>query len=595
MTPQPPDRRRAVAPQPHPGYIPPAPRIRRDDELRQQLWRMDKAPFPAYRDIVGGYSVAGLRLTIDHVQPDPYAGPSDVRLHLPPAATALPAEVCNTPLRRVALADFLLREFAHQIELWRGKRAGHTGDIICDVPGQEILERSSIQVTEDGAVDVRFWIDLPARNRAIRARDAQEILLDDLPRLADRALTYPKLERATLMRHQRTAENAESVRRQLRERGLVAFIANGAVLPRRSGIDPRPYRGAGLVPFIAPETQRVSMQLADGSDVQGLGIPRGVTLIVGGGYHGKSTLLSALELGVYNHLATDGRDLVVTDGDAVAVRAEDGRAVAGVDISAFIGTLPGGGDTSRFSTPLASGSTSQAAAIAEALESGASALLLDEDTCATNFMIRDRRMQELVPKEHEPITPFLDRVRQLYRETGVSSVIVMGGSGDYLDAADTVLMMQDYVAHDVTTRALEVAAAFPTGRLVEHPGPWPTAAPRVIAPESVDPRRGKSATARVAVRGVRSIAFGDQEIDVSALAQIVAPEQLRALGRALAWARENVLDGTRTVPEVLDAVMAAIDKGGLDAIAPFPAGGYAEFRRHELAAALNRLRTVKTR
>ncbi len=592
MTPSPSDPPR---PAPHAGYVPPAPRIRRDEELRQQLWRLDKAPYPAYRDIAGRYTVAGMTLSIDHISPDPFAGPSEVRMFLPPAVAAFPADTYGTALRRVSLGDFLLRAFAHQIDLWRGKRgSGHTGDIVCDVPGQEVLERSSIRI-ENGAVEVRFWVDLPSRGRQIRGRDAQELLLDDLPRIADRALTYPRLERATLARHQRAVDNAECVRGQLRERGLVAFIANGASLPRRSGVDPRPLRGTGVVPFVAPESMRVTMQLADGSEVHGLGIPHGVTVIVGGGYHGKSTLLSALELGVYNHLATDGRELVVTDADAVAVRAEDGRHIAGVDVSAFIGALPTGADTARFSTLDASGSTSQAAAIAEALESGATALLMDEDTCASNFMIRDRRMQELVPKEHEPITPFLDRVRQLFRETGVSSVIVMGGSGDYLDVADAVLMMQNYVAHDVTTRALEVAAAFPSGRLAEHPEKWPTAAPRVIVPESVDARRSKSAAARVAVRGVRSIAFGDQEIDVSGVAQIVAPEQLRALGRALAWVREHALDGVRTVPEVLDAALAAIDSGSLDAIAPSPAGGYAEFRRHELAAALNRLRTVKTR
>ena len=592
MTPSP-HEPKAPAPTPHPGYIPPAPRIRRDEELRQQLWRLDKAAFPAYRDILGQYHVGGMVLCIDRVQADPFAPPSEIRLLLPAAVTALPAESYSTPLRRVALSDFLLREFAHQLELWRGKRAGHTGDLICDIPGQEVLERTSLHVT-DGAIDVRLWADMPSRNRMIRGRDAQEMLLEDLPRIAERALTYPRLERATLQRHQRAVENAEAIRGQLDARGLVAFIANGAVLPRRSGIDPRPFRGAGLVHFIAPESMRVTMTLPDGGEVAGMGIPRGVTLITGGGFHGKSTLLAALELGVYNHLATDGRELVITEHNAVKVRAEDGRHVAGVDISAFIGTLPDESDTTRFSSPDASGSTSQAAAISEALEAGATTLLLDEDTCATNFMLRDRRMQELVPHEFEPITPFLERVRQLYSERGVSTVMVMGGSGDYLDVADTVIAMQAYVPLDVTTRALEVAAAFPTGRVDEAVGRLPAPPPRVIRPESVEPRRGRTAV-RVGVRGVRAITFGEQEIDVTAIEQIVAPEQLRSLGRALVWMRENVLDGHRSVAELLDAVMAAIDAGGLDAIAPFPTAGHAEFRRHELAAALNRLRTLNIR
>ncbi len=593
MTP-PPREPQSPAPAPHPGFVPPAPRIRRDEELRQQLWRLDKAPYPSYRDIAGQYHVAGMVLCIDRVQPDPFAPPTEIRLLMPAVVTALPLETHGTELRRVTLADFLLREFAHQLDLWRGKRgSGHTGDLICDVPGQEVLARTSLTV-RDGAIELRLWADLPSRSRQVRGRDAQEMLLDDLPRLAERALTYPRLERATLQRHQRTVENAECIRGQLRERGLVAFVANGAVLPRRSGVDPRPLRGAGLVPFRSPESMRVSMKLADGGEVAGMGVPRGVTLIVGGGFHGKSTLLSALELGVYNHLATDGRELVVTDGDAVKVRAEDGRSVAGVDISAFIGALPDGTDTTAFTTANASGSTSQAAAISEALEAGATALLLDEDTCATNFMLRDRRMQELVPRDSEPITPYLDRVRQLYSERGVSSVIVMGGSGDYLDAADAVIAMQAYVPQDVTTAALEVARKFPTGRTPEATGALPALRPRVVRPESVEPRRGR-AVARVGVRGLRAIAFGEQEIDVAALEQIVAPEQLRALGRALVWMRENVLDGTRSIRELLDAVMAAVETGGLEALAPAPTAGYAEFRRHELAAALNRLRSLEVR
>ena len=181
------------------------------------------------------------------------------------------------------------------------------------------------------------------------------------------------------------------------------------LLPRRSGVDDRPLEGGGVVPFRSPESLRVVLQAPNAGSVPGMGVPVGVTLVVGGGFHGKSTLLRALEAGVYNHRPGDGRERVVSDPDTVKVRAEDGRAVAGVDISAFIDGLPLGQDTHHFTTPNASGSTSQAATIVEALESGAHALLVDEDTSATNFMLRDRRMQSLVPKDAEPITPFQPR------------------------------------------------------------------------------------------------------------------------------------------------------------------------------------------
>ena len=101
-----------------------------------------------------------------------------------------------------------------------------------------------------------------------------------------------------------------------------------------------------------------------------MGIRKGITLIVGGGYHGKSTLLKALEAGVYNHIAGDGREFVITDDTAFKLRAEDGRSITGVDISPFIKNLPNKKDTVHFSTEDASGSTSQAANLMEALESG---------------------------------------------------------------------------------------------------------------------------------------------------------------------------------------------------------------------------------
>jgi predicted ABC-class ATPase len=571
----------------------PSPAARSAEELRQHLYRLDRRPYPAYRDLIGLYRLPGFVLSIDHVQPDPFAAPSRMRAFVPREVAALPPDTYATRVRRIALEDFLAREFSHQATLRRPGRGDRGGSIEMDAPGQEVLERTAVTVT-DGAIEARFTANLPASGRVILGRDATMLFLDDLPRIIERALSYPRLERATLARHQRTVEAAEFIRERLTERGLVALIAAGAVLPRRSGVDPRPLRGANVVPFRPPSSLRVTFQLPDGIEVAGLGIPRGVTVIVGGGFHGKSTLLSAIELGVYNHIATDGRELVITEPGAVKVRAEDGRSVAGVDISAFITGLPGGIDTTAFSTADASGSTSQAASIAEAIEIGATTLLLDEDTCAANFMLRDRRMQELVAKEYEPITPFLDRVRQLYDERGVSTILVMGGSGEYLDVADTVIALQEYVPRDVTSRALDVAAAFPTSRVREATGPLPAPRRRVPVPDSIDPRKGR-APAKVAVHGVRAIQFGTQEIDVTALEQIVDPSQLRALGQAIAYAREGLIGGDRSIADVVDGVMAAIAERGLGVIDHRPVGGYAAFRRHELAAALNRLRTLVVR
>ena len=168
--------------------------------------------------------------------------------------------------------------------------------------------------------------------------------------------------------------------------------------------------------FVSPSSMEVTLNLPNHGPLKGMGIPKGITLIVGGGYHGKSTLLEALELGVYNHIAGDGREYVITESDAVKIRAEDGRSIKSADISLFINDLPNGKDTCCFYTEDASGSTSQAANVMEAIETGSRLLLIDEDTSATNFMIRDELMQRVVKRSQEPITPFIERVQWLAQE-----------------------------------------------------------------------------------------------------------------------------------------------------------------------------------
>lgn len=431
---------------------------------------------------------------------------------------------------------------------------------------------------------------LPARGRRILGRAAAALLGDRVPEVVRRSLFFAALDAATVVRAADVNEDADALRGHLAALGLVAFVADGAVLPRRSGVDPRPLP-RGAVPFESPESLRVSVELPNAGRVTGLGVPAGVTVIVGGGFHGKSTLLRALELGVYNHRPGDGRERVVTDPAAVKIRAEDGRSVAGVDISPFIGDLPGGASTRAFTTADASGSTSQAAAIVEALEAGARVLLVDEDTAATNFMIRDHRMQELIAKDREPITPFVDKVRQLWEERGVSTVLVMGGSGDYFDVADTVVAFEAYRLRDVTPEARAVAARVPTERRPEGGPAFGAVRERRPLGESLDPRRGRRSE-DVKSRGVKTVLFGTEKIDLAAVEQLVHPGQLRAVGAALLHVR-RLADGARTVADLLDAVERTVADGGLGALVDRPVGDLAGFRRFELAAALNRLRTLR--
>ncbi|MEQ9400163.1 MAG: ABC-ATPase domain-containing protein [Longimicrobiales bacterium] len=565
--------------------------MRDHEELAARLRAIDGRGYKAYLDIKGAWEFDDFTLHVEHVQGDPYAAPSRVRITLPPDVAALPASAWRTRPRALGTAACLARAFAATARTASSRRGtGRSGTIRMDAPGQQVMLQTAVHVYDDGAVEARFQVGLPARGRRVLGREAVELLTADVPELVRGTLRGPAHEAPVLERHAATNEDAEHLRAALDEQVLVAFVADGALLPRRSGVDDRPLEGT-VVPFASPESLRVSVEVPNAGTVTGMGIPRGVTLIVGGGFHGKSTLLRAVEAGVYNHRPGDGREQVVAVADAVKVRAEDGRSVAGVDISPFIDGLPLGVDTHRFGTPNASGSTSQAAGIVEALEAGAGVLLVDEDTSATNFMIRDRRMQALVPKEGEPITPFIDRIRALHEELDVSSVLVLGGSGDYLDVADTVVVMRDYVPDDVTGLARDVAAAHPTGRQSEEARALVRPAPRAPAPGCVDPRRRKKPVS-VKVPDTRTLLFGDEEIDLASLEQLVSLEQIRAIGQALVRiARE--IDGRATVPELLDRVEAAVEREGLDALDPRRPGDMAAFRRFELAAALNRLRTLR--
>ena len=559
--------------------------MKTQEDLRHLLRRIDGKGYKAYKDLQGQYAYDDFTLSIDYVQGDPFASPSRLRLRL---GNQFPEWAWLNRSREVALRDFLARQFARCIRRFaRGQRgSGKSGAVFIDQPGQEILERMAVVLLDKDELEVRIQVGLPAFGRRIAGQQAVAILLEELPTIVAHSLFPKVLDEEILRSHLLINEDADALRGQLEKLGLVAFVANGALLPRASGIDPRPLEG-GLA-FRSPGNMEVEVHLPN-QKVRGMGIPKGITLITGGGYHGKSTLLKAIALGIYNHIPGDGRELVITIPEAVKIRAEDGRFVEKVNISPFINNLPHATDTIRFSTQNASGSTSQAANVMEALEAGARVLLIDEDTSATNFMIRDHRMQQLVPKEQEPITPFVDKARQLYEELGVSSIIVVGGSGLYFDIADKVLCMLEYEPQDLTERAHEIARLNPQDRQEEGGEGFGSRPRRTPVAQSIDARKGQRE--KVRAFATRSLQFGTEEIDLSAVEQLVDNSQLNAIGDALLYARKY-MDG-RPLAEVLDLVMADIASASLDVLSQRKEGHYAVFRKLELAAALNRLRSLR--
>ena len=557
--------------------------------LGATLDRIDRKGYGAYRDLSGTHDLGHFVLFMDRVQRDPFAPPSLIRIRT--KVNPFDPTLFGNSVRRVAFEDFLTRSVEREIRrVVRGNRgSGGSGRVEIQRASQVVLPRTSM-VVEPGYVEARMAVGLPARGRSVDASAARTVLLEELPEVVRRGLDpAPEggvdVERAKL--HVEWVEDADHLRGLLPGLGLVAFVADGAVLPRESGASDRPLR-EGAVPFGSPEEHRVEVELPNKGVVSGMGVAEGVTLVVGGGFHGKSTLLSALSWGVYDHVPGDGRELVVTRGDAVKVRAEDGRSVSGVDISAMIGDLPGGRSTKVFSTPNASGSTSQAANIAEAIEVGTSLLLVDEDTSATNFMIRDERMRELVRRE--PISPFIDLVRPLHRSLGVSTVVVVGGVGDYLDVADRVILLEDYAPSDATPLSREVTKRFPlraplTERAVRPPRE------RAIDTSSINLRRGKRQTARG--RGLHTIELGRERVDLSYLEQLAEAGQTEAVARIIReWATAGEVRG---VGELVREALASVSEKGLDSLGNYRGhpGEMSLPRAQEVAAATNRVRPLR--
>lgn len=571
--------------------------------LRQRLLSLDGQSYGAYKSVKGQYSAEGFSLSIDYVQGDPFASPSSCSVVAQAGWVALPEDFYRNEIRAIALEDFLIRQFYRlAAQFSRDRGMGHSGRIEIPKPSQAVLERSAAFVDPSGDVTVRFNVGLPAQGRRILGRQAAEMLCEDVPRLVEQALRFQHLDNKALRQQVEVVEDTAALREALAGQNLIAFIPDGAMLARRSGIDERPLPEGK--PWRSPESLRVTFHCPNCGNLSGTGIPKGITVVVGGGYHGKSTLLHAIEQGVYNHIPGDGREYLVSDPTAVKIRAEDGRSVAGVDISSFINHLPNQQSTQQFSTENASGSTSQAASILEALEAGSRTLLIDEDTSATNFMIRDRRMQALIAKEREPITPFLDRVRQLADEHQVSTILVMGGSGDYFEVADTVIAMDQYVPEEATEQAKAIAQAYQTQRLQEATGPMGTLgqrrpqhrsaiAARDLAARGLATRGLPEEERRVKrkVRGLDTILIDEDEIDLDAVEQLIESGQLRAIAAALVYLKPQ-LTGEKTVAQLLDQVEVLLDNEGLESLSDRPTGEFVMFRRQELAAALNRWRAL---
>ncbi|GGJ88168.1 ATPase [Lentibacillus kapialis] len=563
-------------------------------QLLQTLKQIDGKGYKAYKSVQGHYRFSDFDLYIDYVQGDPFATPSKIRAVIPANKRALEASWLESYRRRVATEDVIARKVGNAIGKgdFSIKGSGKSGSIQFDRPGQEVLERSAVQA-DSKSITICISVGLPANGRKINGREAEKLFADAIPTILRNSvfsISDEEIEGTIKL-----ADQQEAIRAEMHKNNWISFVANGSVLPRGSGVSNRPLKGA--VPFQSPIENEVSIEIPHQTEpIKGMVIEKGITLIVGGGYHGKSTILEAIERGIYCHTKGDGREYVLTDPDAVKIRAEDGRQVTGVNISPFINNLPHKQDTTFFSTENASGSTSQAANVMEALEAGADTLLIDEDTSATNFMIRDQRMQQLVHKDKEPITPFIDKIRQMRDQLDVSTLLVMGGSGDYFDVADSVIMMEAYVPYNVTGEARAIISENPVGRLSEQENGFGSISARYFQQQSLQTHKGKKS--KTQAKGLTKILMGQTDITFAATEQLVDPSQTRMIAEIIQYLdRTNAL-GNRTLNELLNDIEQQMNQKGLASFTTFKdqhPGDIARPRRYEIAAVLNRMRTAKVK
>ncbi|WP_226576494.1 ABC-ATPase domain-containing protein [Halobacillus litoralis] len=564
-------------------------------KLQQLLKQIDGKSYKGYKQIQGTYKFKNFELFIDYVQGDPFAAPSKIRVKIGEQNRPMKKEWKQNARRKYYAEDCVGRAVAKVIRKtqFSVKGSGKSGLVEIDQPAQEIIERTAVNLN-DKDTTICLTVGLPANGRRINGKQADKLFFSVIPEILKQSIfsiTDNEIEETC-----RLADQHSAILKEMRENGWMSFVADGSILPRENGVSQRPMKEA--VPFQSPQENRVSFSIPHREEpLTGMALKQGIVLIVGGGYHGKSTLLNAIERGVYPHIRGDGREYVLTDPDAVKVRAEDGRQVSTVDISPFIKNLPHGTDTTTFSTENASGSTSQAANVVEALEAGANTLLIDEDTSATNFMIRDERMQELVVQEKEPITPFIDKIKQMRDELKVSTILVMGGSGDYFNVADDVIMMDQYLPYNVTDKAKEIADKNPSGRTASSDETFGSIPNRRFLPQTLQTRKGKKE--KVQAKGRNKIVMGREDLDLSGVEQLVDMSQTRMIADLLLhFDKKGLLKEELSLSELLDRIEQQLDEKGLASIAPFKdqhPGELARPRRFEIAAALNRLRTAKVK
>ena len=576
-------------------------------QLKMLIASLENAPYHKIQSLRGRFQFPHYTFQFLRIQGSPGANPASIaNLSIPIKASGLPEQSLATSFAQLALADFLIRRFNQGIVKFvqqnRGKDGSgsfHTIEL-----SQKMLQRDCVLFSKN-SIELRFIFSLPANGSGGRQFDAKQTWLmfeQELSPLVDFTFFYHGYSEASqnlLNKFLAVQKNRQAIKHYMKKNGLCVFISNGALLPRLSGIDDKPDLAEKIEKFQSPKTLLVEIPLHENSTIKGMGIKQGITCITGGGYHGKSTLLQAILAGVYAHIPGDGREYIVTRDDAVFTRAEEGRSIRQVNISPFIRQLPNGKKTENFSTDNASGSTSQAASIVEAIELQSHLLLFDEDSCATNFLYRDELIKKILDKKNEPIKPLYTCIRSLWKQHKISMIFVVGGLGSFLQKADTCLLMDNYQCKDITGKARKSL-----GEIIEEDQDHLIfSSNRPLSSQNFDPsytNQRLKKTIPIRIKDLRNaprqLEYGMDLINLEALPQIAEAPQMRSIGYCLLTIKQQMCDNSnkpQTIYDWLQWLTKKLDQEGLPCLQTTYPGLSSRPRLYEIAAAINRIRSLR--
>ena len=564
--------------------------MKNKEELYGKIEQVNLKGHGDLQQLLGDYDFSRYVLKILRIEEPVETQLSMLIVRVPQLIAGFPQDLIQTPVGRTALEDLIARKVADEIE----KTASYDTAGISrrrlyfTRPGQKILPRSSLVVTEE-YVEARIYFRPPMQDDKIMGSDLKELFFGMLPRIANSALIYCNLHEGEAERCVNSMSDADHIRRLLPTRGWVSFVAEQSHLCRvNHGDTPDMHRTQTLR---VDDALAKSLDLPKAGAVRGFGVPSGLTVILGDAYSGRVELMRAMSAGIYNHVRGDGREQVITVPDAVYLKAEAGRSVRRVDLSAFLRDA-GDENSPVFSSPNADVFASEAAATVEALEAGARALLFDESDSSPEFLARDPRLAGLTPPAEQRITPLSAIARRMVDQLGVS--VVVAGTvtvTDFIPVADTVLRIANFKVYDVTKEAKKLVTAVPApsapinvASMVERS--------RSIVPSSIDPSAGRS-DFLIEADDIHSLRFGREKIDLSSVEQLADVDQTRTIGRILYYAKTRYMEEVRPIREILDAIDHDLSSEGLETLTRTLQGDLARPRRYEIAAALNRLPSLR--